>query len=367
MANDNKKDKRAGAESGGTQNTSHDYRTTAADDLQRRLDDTERELGILGETDAADEIAAADASVALNEPADCATVAEFLHALGVEKRKAAAIARAYEVRPSADVERSLGLAVKYAAGLEHGERPVTANIHGGHRKRLRASASSDRELWSFSDIEILETLLSFIIPQRDTNPMAHALLDKFGSLLGVFRATESELYAVRGVTHAAAELLPMLVAICLWSGARNVRICGHDDAVCFFGSIYFGGELEGTSAAYLDGGFGLVAVEQLKSGLKDLRPVIGSVSKYSARYVIISRRETELFPMHFERVEDVDRLKRALTAIGVRLLDCMVFCDCGYYSLGASAVMRDAQPRYTFVPTHAASHAPELARELIDE
>ena len=54
-------------------------------------------------------------------------------------------------------------------------------VHDGHRDRkreqfLRCGAES------FADHELLELLLYYAIPQRDTNPIAHALIERFGSL-----------------------------------------------------------------------------------------------------------------------------------------------------------------------------------------
>ena len=49
------------------------------------------------------------------------------------------------------------------------------------------------------DHEILELFLFDAVPRRNTNPMAHALLDRFGSLLGVFAADKAELMKIPGV------------------------------------------------------------------------------------------------------------------------------------------------------------------------
>ena len=77
-------------------------------------------------------------------------------------------------------------------------------LHEGHRARLRQSAKQDEELTSFSEFQVLEYFLSFIIPRKDTNPIAHALIEAFGSLYGVFQATEEELYSINGMTQNAA-------------------------------------------------------------------------------------------------------------------------------------------------------------------
>ena len=59
------------------------------------------------------------------------------------------------------------------------------NPHKDHRSRLRGRFLSEG-LSSFPDHNILELLLFFAIPRKDTNEIAHSLIDKFGSLSGVF-------------------------------------------------------------------------------------------------------------------------------------------------------------------------------------
>ena len=59
----------------------------------------------------------------------------------------------------------------------------------------------------FQDHELLEVLLYNAIPRANTNPIAHALIESFGSLAGVFRASVSELMLVRGVGKRTAEYI----------------------------------------------------------------------------------------------------------------------------------------------------------------
>ena len=86
------------------------------------------------------------------------------------------------------------------------------NPHKGHRNRVR-----ERYLRSglddYADHEILELLLTYAIPRVDVNPMAHALIDRFGSLSGVMDASMEELTSVDGIGQNAAMLIRMLPEI----------------------------------------------------------------------------------------------------------------------------------------------------------
>ena len=70
--------------------------------------------------------------------------------------------------------------------------------HDGHRKRLRERAARTG-LEGFQPHEVLELLLSETIPRKDVNPLAHALIDRFGSFSGVLNAGREELMQVPGV------------------------------------------------------------------------------------------------------------------------------------------------------------------------
>ena len=82
----------------------------------------------------------------------------------------------------------------------------SANIHTGHRQRMRSKLLSFGPK-IFDSYELLEMLLYSAIPYRDTNPTAKMLLRQFGDLAGVLGATPEELTTVSGVGERAAGLL----------------------------------------------------------------------------------------------------------------------------------------------------------------
>jgi len=85
----------------------------------------------------------------------------------------------------------------------------TQPIHAGHRARMRIRFS-ETGLDGFRPHEVLEMLLFSVIPKRDVNPLAHALLDRFGTLDGVFSASCEELMETPGVGRQTAEFLKAL-------------------------------------------------------------------------------------------------------------------------------------------------------------
>ena len=85
-------------------------------------------------------------------------------------------------------------------------------VHEGHRERMR-ERFFQHGLETFNEIEALEMLLYYAIPRKDTNPLAHALLDRFGSLDYVLSASEEELCEVPGISERTAALLMIVPQI----------------------------------------------------------------------------------------------------------------------------------------------------------
>ena len=82
----------------------------------------------------------------------------------------------------------------------------------GHRQRLRDKFTNNG-LDSFHDHEILELLLFYAIPRRNTNGIAHELIKAFGSLSDVLDAPIEKLKAVDGIGDNAATLLKLMPQI----------------------------------------------------------------------------------------------------------------------------------------------------------
>ncbi len=81
--------------------------------------------------------------------------------------------------------------------------------HKDHRQRLRARFKYVG-LYSFHDHNILELLLFYAIPRKDTNELAHSLLNEFGSLAAVFDADPNLLMKVSGIGENAATLIKLI-------------------------------------------------------------------------------------------------------------------------------------------------------------
>ncbi len=96
----------------------------------------------------------------------------------------------------------------YMAGeeLKKTKEKKPAGVHSGHRLRVKERFFKEG-LDHFEPHQVLEMLLFFGVPMKDTNELAHTLLNSFGSLYKVLEASFEDLKQVKGVTDHVACLL----------------------------------------------------------------------------------------------------------------------------------------------------------------
>ncbi len=115
-------------------------------------------------------------------------------------------------------------------------------LHEKHRERMRQKYIAAKE--ALSDHEILEVLLYHVIPRKNTNPIAHRLLRRFGSLRGVLEAEISELMQVEDVGETTAFFLKQILY--LWKRCEHKQAGGVQlDSISKIGdylTVLFGGE-----------------------------------------------------------------------------------------------------------------------------
>ena len=243
-------------------------------------------------------------------------------------------------------------------------RDGNQNAHAGHRERLRDGAKNDVDLIGLSDVELVELLLSFFIPQKDTNVIAHRLIDKYGSVAGVLCAPQSELMRLSHITAQAASMLPALFGLCLTGGQKSVRFRNRSEAADFFGIAYLGKLEEGTYAAFMDGELNVRAIECYSADGVPMRDILSSACKHSCKYVFIARREPNMFPQTYNIAQSVAELAGMLSDIKVTMLDYLIFGDYGYYTIGTPPRGSDWYPLYIFVPSTKYLRSPDMVGNI---
>jgi DNA repair protein RadC len=91
------------------------------------------------------------------------------------------------------------------------DNPNKSSINKGHRKRMRQRYIKSGGLETFAEHEIVEMLLYYTIPRRDTNKIAHEVVKEFGnSLHNLFEASPKQIMSRTGLSEASAVILSMI-------------------------------------------------------------------------------------------------------------------------------------------------------------
>ena len=155
-------------------------------------------------------------------------------------------------------------------------KTAEAAHYKGHRERLR-SRFRDMGDASLADYEILELLLFQMLPQRDTKPLAKALLQRFGNLAGVMGAEIGRLMEVKGIGETVAVNLKIVAAIAhrtLKSDMRDKQVLASWSSVidyCRAAMAY--ATIEQFRILFLDKRNTLIADEVQQKGTVDHTPV----------------------------------------------------------------------------------------------
>lgn len=141
-------------------------------------------------------------------------------------------------------------------------------LHEHHRQRMRDKYLAAKD--TLPDHEILELLLFNVIPRKNTNPIAHRLCRRFGSLRGVLEADMQELMKVDGVGESTAFFLTQLPY--LWKRcemnekAEGVLLDTVSKIGEYLASIFRGETVEVVYLLMLDNRARLIGCERLFEG-----------------------------------------------------------------------------------------------------
>lgn len=217
-----------------------------------------------------------------------------------------------------------------------------SNVHDGHRARKKEQFR-EHGLEAFADHEVLELLLFYAVPRQDTNPIAHRLLDRFGSLAGVLSAPPEELQAVDGVGEHAATLLTLLLPAVrrtfLESCGHDINLNGTEALGSYFCRLFFGARQEAFYEVCLDAKGKLLRCYKIADGSVDavnvnVRLLVENALRCHASAVALSHNHPSgiALPSADDNATTL-MVYDALRTVGIELVDHIIVADDDFVSL----------------------------------
>lgn len=220
--------------------------------------------------------------------------------------------------------------------------------HDGHRDRLK-ERYTEHGLDTFNDLNVLELLLFYAIPRRDTNLLAHALLDHFGTLDAVFDASVYELEQVPGIGRNTAILIRLVPEI-----SRRYAVSKTADITVFSSSTAAGRYLlprlgnekaERALLLCLDARKKLISCADLGTGVVDtvslnVRQVVETALKTRASSVILAHNHPSGNPAPSRDDELLTRrVREALQLVDITLDDHIIVGGQAWFSFTDSGLL----------------------------
>ncbi len=231
------------------------------------------------------------------------------------------------------------------------------SIHDGHRQRLKERFVKEG-LDNFQPNQVLELVLFYCIPRRDTNEIAHHLLKRFGSLSGVVEATVDELEKVPGMGENAAIFLSLLSAFSRYyqvNRASNeekfttIKNCGK-----YMMAKFSGKRNETVFLLCLDAKGKMICCREVGEGSVNsasvpIRRIVEIALGVNASSVVLAHNHPSGVAIpSADDVHTTKRLAQALQAGDILLADHLVVADDDYVSLADSGMFKP-NAQYTLI------------------
>lgn len=201
------------------------------------------------------------------------------------------------------------------------------NFHAGHRQRLRQKFLDGH----LADYELLELILSFVIPRRDVRPLARGLIAHFGSIYQILTAPIDDLQNFKGIGYNTAIFLKaichLMITGCKFKLAEQ-PIFHNEQILTNYCILKLSGKtVEEFHVLYLDMNMRLIADDLHSIGTIDWTPVftrdiVKRALDLSARSVVLMHNHpTPNTSFSTTDIEMTESVEKALAQFDIELYD----------------------------------------------
>lgn len=230
------------------------------------------------------------------------------------------------------------------------------NEHEGHRERLRETYRQNG-IEGMADHQVLELLLTYALPRVDVNPLAHRLLDRFGSLHEVLSARPDQLQQVQGIGASAAVFLSLLgqvdrrMLLQRFSGQNKRPTLGTPSALGgYMLALSLQDRYETLRLVCLNKKYELIYEGVISSGsltevLADPRPILETALVHKACFIALGHNHPsgDVTPSQEDEAAAL-RINAAAAAVGIEVLDQFILGRSAVYSFRNKRVLLFASP-----------------------
>lgn len=212
----------------------------------------------------------------------------------------------------------------------------------GHRDRIRKKYLKNG-IRTFQDYEILELLLTYAIPRKDTKNLAKTLLKKFKSIEKVLKADKAELLTIEGLgenTITFLKLIGDLPNIFYENTLKssNIKIQNKENLIKYLRSCIGHEKIEKFFVLYLNNSNELIFCDEKFSGTIDRsaiypREIYKDVIKHNAKSVIIAHNHPSgsLTPSKSD-IDITRHISEGLKNFDANLIEHIIITNNSYFS-----------------------------------
>lgn len=218
--------------------------------------------------------------------------------------------------------------------------------HSGHRQRVRKKFI-ENGFDVFEPHEALEMFLFYAIPRKDTNPLAHRLLDRYLTIGGVCDAPIDELMEEFGLSESAAayiKMLPEMSRLYNESKMSDDNIIDYENLGKLFQTKFIGRISEAVALMLGDAKgkmiyFNIISKGSLNSSDMPIRKIVDLSLRHNAKTAFIAHNHPSgtALPSHSDLLT-TQTVRETLLSVGVDLIDHFIITDDDYVSLRDSGL-----------------------------
>ena len=225
--------------------------------------------------------------------------------------------------------------------------------HVGHRQRLKDKVRKVG-LEALSEHEIIELLLTYTIPQKDTNELAHTILNTFGSIANSIDANYNDLLKIKGVGEETALFFKVMANLmCVYKNSKgnkeNVILNSTSKSVEYYRKHYFIGKKEEMKILCLSKKGSVVSVAEI-NGQDDtsvnfnIKDFVDKINKDNVDSIVVFHTHPNggVEPSR-EDIFATQKILNVCVILGIKLSDHIILNETSQFSFKHSGLLNELE------------------------